>query len=60
MKSSYCSVHSNYFTSFQAEIVAVLLQQADRCSFKASEVSALVYFYILCNNKNYKKKIRNS
>ena len=37
------------------KIGAVLVQQADRRSFKANVVPTLVYFYILCNNKNYKK-----
>ena len=37
------------------KIGAVLVQQASRHSFEASEVPILVYFYILCNNKNYKK-----
>lgn len=37
------------------KIGAVLVQQADRRSFKASAVPILVYFYLLCNNKSYKK-----
>ena len=37
------------------KIGAVLVQQADRRSFKASAVPILAYFYILCNNKNYRK-----
>ena len=39
------------------KIGAVLVQQADRCSFEASAVPILVYFYLLCNNKNYKKAL---
>ena len=37
------------------KIGAVLVQQADRRSFEAIVVPILVYFYLLCNNKNYKK-----
>ena len=37
------------------KIGAVLVQQADRRSFEASAVPILVCFYILCNNKSYKK-----
>ncbi|EMB47832.1 hypothetical protein [Treponema denticola] len=37
------------------KIGAVLVQQADRRSFEASAVLTLVYFYLLCNNKSYKK-----
>ncbi|QSI04804.1 RHS repeat-associated core domain-containing protein [Treponema pedis] len=37
------------------KIGAVLVQQAYRRSFEASTVLTLVYFYILCNNKSYKK-----
>ncbi|MGI5064189.1 hypothetical protein E4N90_04190 [Treponema denticola] len=37
------------------KIGAVLVQQADSLSFEAIVVSILVYFYLLCNNKNYKK-----
>ena len=43
------------YLPLRTAIGAVLVQQADRCSFEASAVSILVYFYILCNNKNYKK-----
>ncbi|AGT44109.1 hypothetical protein [Treponema pedis] len=37
------------------KIGAVLVQQAYRRSFEASAVPILVYFYILYNNKSYKK-----
>jgi len=37
------------------KVGAVLVQQADRRSFEASVVPILVYFYLLCNNKSYKK-----
>jgi len=42
---------------YSKKIGAILMQQANRRSFEASEVSTLVYFYILCNNKNYKKAL---
>ena len=37
------------------KIGAVLVQQVDRRSFEVSAVLTLVYFYLLCNNKSYKK-----
>ncbi|MGF7108939.1 hypothetical protein J2Z29_001496 [Treponema pedis] len=37
------------------KIGAISVQQADRRSFEARAVPILVYFYILCNNKSYKK-----
>ncbi|UTC94863.1 hypothetical protein E4N85_03545 [Treponema denticola] len=40
---------------YSKKIGAVLVQQADRRSFEASAVLTLVYFYLLCNNKSYKK-----
>jgi len=39
----------------QQEDCSGILQQAGRSNFKASAVPILAYFYILCNNKNYKK-----
>ena len=56
MKSSYCSVPSNYFTSFQAEIEAVLVQRADRHSFEASEVSHLCTFIFCAIIKAIRKR----
>ena len=40
---------------YSKKIGAVLVQQADRRSFEAIAVPILVYFYLLCNNKNYKE-----
>ncbi|MGF7110100.1 M91 family zinc metallopeptidase [Treponema pedis] len=40
---------------YSKKIEAVSVQQAYRRSFEASAVPILVYFYILCNNKSYKK-----
>lgn len=40
---------------YSKKIGAILMQQANRRSFEASEVSTLAYLYILCNNKSYDK-----
>ena len=49
----YLYSQPNYLT--RTAIEAVLVQQTDSLSLEAGEVPILVCFYILCNNKSYKK-----
>ena len=55
MKISHYFYSQPNYLPLRTVIGAVLVQQADRCSFEASAVPILVCFYILCNNKSYKE-----